>query len=242
MLREITKFLVADWNDYSLPDDLIGDLYSFDRSDISVCAYIDRANAGEIQQLILDLLLGNALHVQGHCVDEDPSECETAFMNLVKLEELSATPAEIAIERIDLDKLTNPSDVLEVIAANIEHLAEVAQFISAGAPHHTGNVEAAANQLGYHYSVEGWKKHESAAATQESPAPADPAQVAQNDAEDAEAPARSVLKLKQKAEAPAPAPAPDQAGPVIKVKKTRSVELAPAAAWPFPSGPDRQKM
>ncbi|WP_157201586.1 hypothetical protein [Massilia sp. Root418] len=54
---------------------------------------------------------------------------------LVKIEGLSARASEIAIARIDISELQNPSDVHEVLAANIEYLAEDARHIVGKAPH-----------------------------------------------------------------------------------------------------------
>ncbi|MYM37238.1 ParB/RepB/Spo0J family partition protein [Duganella sp. FT94W] len=216
IMRELAKLLIRDHcNEYSLPDDLIGDLYSFERSDDSACAYIDQADASEVQMLILDTILGDALSVHPHYLDEEPSELEDAFLSMVKLEGIDASAAEIAIERIDPTLLTNPTDVLEVIEANIEHLGEVAAFIIDRAPHHLGNVEAAANKLGYFHTVDGWTKKEEASEAK---------------------PERGTLKLKTKQKDHSEATPVD--GPVITVKKTRSasVPLSPAATWPFPTG------
>lgn len=83
MLRELAKMLILDWdNEYSLPDDLIGDLYSFDRSDVSVCSYIDQSDAAEVQLLIIDILLGNALSVSPRYYNsDDPSHLSAAVVN-----------------------------------------------------------------------------------------------------------------------------------------------------------------
>lgn len=218
MLRELAKLMVRDWsNDYSLPDDVIGDLYPFHRSDDAVCAHIDQADATEVQLLIMDMVLSDALNVSSHCLNDEPSDVEDTFQAIVQLEGVSVSAGEIAIERIDVQGLDNPSDVHKVLAANVEHLADVCQHIVAKAPHHIGNVQTAANALGYFYGVDGWKKRTNA------DAPAAP--VAQ----------RPKIQLKAKATDAEPA-ATAETGPTIKVKKHRTVEITPAAAWPFPTG------
>jgi ParB/RepB/Spo0J family partition protein len=90
MFREIAKLLVRE---HALPDDLIGDLYSFeDRSDAGVCAYIDQAEYAQIQMIVLDLLIGEFLSVQHWEVDrlEDNYGVDT-LQALAKLEGLDPT-------------------------------------------------------------------------------------------------------------------------------------------------------
>lgn len=225
MLRELAKLLIRDWRfECSLPDGLIGDLYSFDRSDDSACTHIDQADATEVQLLIMDALLSDALTVNLHDLDADPTEIETTFLDLVKLEEITASPADIAIERIDLAELKNPSDVYDVIAENIDHLSDVARFIGAGAPHHLGNVEAAANKLGYFYSTDGWNRKE-----------LDGALLGTKEAAEA-APTTNRLKLQLKTKVSESEKPSGDAGPVIKIKKHRNVEVSQPAACPIPSG------
>lgn len=60
-LRELAKALAMQ---RSLPDDLLSDDYPLtDRSDAVIGAYIDQAEQGEVQMILLDLLLGEALGV-----------------------------------------------------------------------------------------------------------------------------------------------------------------------------------
>ncbi|BBB60248.1 hypothetical protein UNDKW_1975 [Undibacterium sp. KW1] len=55
--------MVTDYrNDFSLPDDLLGDLYPFEGgADETVCQYIDQASIEEVQILLVDLVLGESL-------------------------------------------------------------------------------------------------------------------------------------------------------------------------------------
>jgi hypothetical protein len=184
----------------------------------------------------MDLLLGEALETPYHCLDDDPSCVDDAFSTLAKLEGVEATAADIAVERIDVSLLNNPTDVYEALKDNIEHLTEVSKFIVARAPHHLGNVVAAANQLDYLYNNGEWQKKEAAAAV---PAPAADADVDANPNahvdEAAPTPApREKIKLKAKPKSEEPAEHPS--GTVVTVKKTR---LVPASAWPFPTGPQK---
>lgn len=236
MFRELAKLLVRDFNSYSLPDDLLGDLYKFNRSDDDACAYIDQADAVEVQLLMMDMLLGEALSVSAHSLDDDPELTDEALLALAKIEGVSASASEIAIERIDISELRNPSDVHEVLAANIEHLAEVARHIVDKAPHHLGNVVKAANELEYVYNKDGWTKVSSPTVLDQEQAD----QGAQTDSDDAselaadlecEDPAspspRAKLQLKTKPAAPA---ATD--GPIVKIKKNRAAAVPPNGDLP----------
>lgn len=70
-LRELVKLMVLDNNCLSLPDDLLGDVYPFkERSDEALCAYIDKADASELQLLLVDLLIGEHLSVDYWAVDD----------------------------------------------------------------------------------------------------------------------------------------------------------------------------
>jgi ParB/RepB/Spo0J family partition protein len=220
MFRELAKVLVRDYN-YSLPRDLIGDLYSFGRDEDSTCAYIDQADTCRVQQLILDMVLGDALSVSRHDLDDEPSWVEDAFFTLTGKEQIIASAGEIAAERIDVSELETADDVGAVVAANLEHLADVARHILDRAPHHLSHVEAAANELGYFHGQGGWHKRttdiDDTAGTTAAPAP--------------EPTPRPTLGLKNRPAADTP---PD--GPVVTIKKNRSADLVPEAAWPFPSG------
>jgi ParB/RepB/Spo0J family partition protein len=215
-LRALAKAMILDSDQpFSVPDDLLGDLYSFGRSDVEACAYIDQADAPTVQLLIMDMLVSESLSVSTWCVDDDPAETYIHIERMATDAGITVTPADLAIAGIDIKSLNGPDDVREMISENVEHLAEVCQHIVAKAPHHVGNVQAAANALGYVYAVDGWKKEE----------PVDTPEPIALQTE------RPKLQLKTK---PASTDKPVD-GPIVKVKKHRTVELTPAAAWPFPT-------
>jgi hypothetical protein len=168
---------------------------------------------------MMDMLLGETLRVSRHDVGDDPTTAEEAFFALAAKEGLSASAGEIAAARIDVSKLETADDVGAVIAAHIEHLADVARHIIDKAPHHLNNVEAAANELGYFHGQDGWQKR---AAAVDDVAGADHEPIP-------EATARPTLGLKNKPTADLP-----QDGPVVTIKKHRGAALEPEAAWPFP--------
>ncbi|WP_175472658.1 MULTISPECIES: ParB/RepB/Spo0J family partition protein [unclassified Duganella] len=251
MLRELAKLMVRDdMNEMSIPDDLIGDLYPFDRDDDSVCAFIDQADAATVQLLVMDLVMGEGLSVSSHYIEEEESEPDARYLAINSIAvaadittneaDLAATAAALVVRGIDVCDLETADDVLEVLEQNLDHLNAVCAHVIAEAPHHLSNVEQAAHHLGYEYGTAGWhKKTEAQANSADTTTPAEP--------DHAESPAaeqqpRSKLSIKPKAAATQA----EQAGPVVKVKKNRAAQaqaaapLAPAAAWPFPT-PNRSQ-
>ncbi|MFZ6767484.1 ParB/RepB/Spo0J family partition protein [Undibacterium sp. Di26W] len=75
-LREFVKAIVTDYrNDFSVPDDLLGDLYPFESGDDeTVCSYIDQASIEEVQILLVDLILGETLSISQWTIDDAGDE------------------------------------------------------------------------------------------------------------------------------------------------------------------------
>jgi hypothetical protein len=245
MLRELAKLLALDHtNDYSLPDDLLGTLYTFGGSDKDLCVYIDQAEPTEVQLLIMDLLMGEVFSMPSQDPDDDPEPLEAAFQAIISTEGIVATPDEIRVtageivaSRIDTDELEDADDVLDVIKEHLEYLPQVAAHIINKAPHHMRRVEAAANRLGYVYN-HGWKKLATDDAAGIDPVQHDEAaQLASEDTASADQahsaepvpPAssqRPKLQLKEKP------PAPAAVGPIIKKKKNRALAMQPNGDLP----------
>jgi hypothetical protein len=209
--------------------------YPCERDDESVCAYLDQATAADVQCLIMDMLLGEGLRTYYHSLDEGLRPAEEALYALAKAEGVSVTAGEIAAARIDVRDLKNPSDVMEVIKANIEHLADITRHIIDKAPHHTGNVEAADNTLGYFYN-NGWSKADDAACADQvqvdEAAPLDTEDADGNDqVQDAE-PAQLASSQRSKLQVKAKPPTPATSGPIIKTKKNRTVAVLPNSDLP----------
>jgi ParB/RepB/Spo0J family partition protein len=213
MLRELAKAMVSD---YPLPDDLIGDLYDFERDDDAVCAFIDQADYPAIQLLMMDLIVGESLSVGVWDLDDEPTAAYWAVHTMADAVGIEVTPADLAVAGIDVADLEDAVDVRDAIAENIEHLGAVAAHIIDKAPHHLANVEVAANSLGYFYSTAGWQKQAEQTSTVDSTDSATP---------------RKTLTVSRKPAAKEDA-TENSSGPTISVKKTR---LTPAAAWPFPT-------
>lgn len=246
MLRELAKLLALDYtNDYSLPDDLLGPLYTFGGSDKELCAYIDQAEPTEVQLLIMDLLMGEVFSMPSQDPDDDPEPLEAAFQAIISIENIVATPDEIRVtageivaSRIDTDELEDADDVLDVIKEHIEYLPQVAAHIINKAPHHIGRVEAAANQLGYVYN-HGWRKQatdddagtdqvqdDDAAAQLASDDDAGSDQVQHDAAPQLATTPRPTLQVKARP------PAAVALGPIIKKKKNRALAVPPNGDLP----------
>jgi ParB/RepB/Spo0J family partition protein len=111
-LRALAKLMVSE---HSIPDDLIGDLYPFeDRSDHGVCAYIDQAGAGEVQTLMLDMLLGECLGVETwQLVRGDEIESDEGYKTLLTIaahEEMHASDEPLGAGQVE-GQTTNRSKI-----------------------------------------------------------------------------------------------------------------------------------
>lgn len=70
-LRAVLKFMLADYSMPDLPKEL-DDLYPFNASDEDATrTYIDQADAPELEALMLDMFVGNALHYSPWDLDEN---------------------------------------------------------------------------------------------------------------------------------------------------------------------------
>lgn len=102
-LREFVKAMVNDYrNDFSLPDDLLGDLYPFEGgSDETVCSYIDQASIEEVQILLVDLVLGDSLSVNTYSLDDigDEDDQFNTVLAMAKAEDIDPD-----IVRAELEK------------------------------------------------------------------------------------------------------------------------------------------
>ncbi|MBY0241887.1 MAG: ParB/RepB/Spo0J family partition protein [Burkholderiaceae bacterium] len=218
-LRELVKLLVRGDYGMTLPDDLLGDLYSFeDRGDEGVCAYIDQADASEVHLLLVDLIVGE--HLGGapwYSGDEHESIGHQALLAMAAHEGIAPNPttAEDGPATPDMfPVIDEDTDIGALVAANIHRIPELAAQVIDNAPHHLAEFEAAANANGFTYKSGKWHT----APTQQ----ADDAPHQQADSEPTDAPAaapkRVTIQLKSKPATPAEAD-----GPIVKVKKIRNI-------------------
>lgn len=90
MVREVAKYLVRDeHNGYCLPDDLIGDLYAFDgSSDKALCEYIDQAEFGQVELIIMDLVFGEQLHIHPSDMNSGPTLGQQVIDTMARAEKI----------------------------------------------------------------------------------------------------------------------------------------------------------
>ena len=112
-LREFVKAIVTDYrNDFSLPDDVLGDLYPFEGgADETVCNYIDQASIEEVQILLVDLILGETLSVSQWTIDDIGNEDDqfNTVLAMAKAEGIDADQV-----RAELEKPVEPEPAQEL--------------------------------------------------------------------------------------------------------------------------------
>lgn len=159
-LRELTKLALQD---RPLPDDLLGDEYSFKASsDAAAEEYIDQADLAQVQLLLIDLLVGETLSVDRwdiqykHHVDDNfqsvlaMARHEGIDPDAVR-EELQPTP-------IDVSEMGG-SDLVEFITKHPHRLDELTKIIMTHSRGElTGMLETACGILGYAWSGLEWVK------------------------------------------------------------------------------------
>lgn len=176
-LRELTKLALQA---HHLPDDLLGDEYSFKASsDAAAEEYIDQADLAQVQLLLIDLLVGETLSVDRwdiqhkHHADDNfqlvlaMARHEGIDPDAVR-EELHPTP-------IDVSKMGG-SDLVEFITKHPHRLVELTKIVMAHPRGElTGMLETACGILGYTWSGLEWVKGSDQAATSKAAtkAPAD---------------------------------------------------------------------
>lgn len=106
-LREFVKAIVTDYrNDFSVPDDLLGDLYPFEGgADDTVCNYIDQASIEEVQILLVDLILGETLSVSQWTIDDVGDEDDQFNTVLAMAKAEGIDPDQV---RAELEKPVEP--------------------------------------------------------------------------------------------------------------------------------------
>ncbi len=226
-LRELAKALLLE---RSLPDDLLGDDYPLqDSGDASVAAYIDQAAQSDVQMLILDLLLGEALGVnewdlRNGELDEDDDEFAVvrAIARHEGIDTSGAAQAEQA--SLTVEDLTG-IDLATFAAANPDRIGEATTLIMDQVPHLVRAWERACNSAGYMWNRGAWHKAECA----EIPAATAP--------DATELPARKTLSIKPRS-VTAPGTEGTADDPLIKTKKPARTVIVPTLAYTAPEALD----
>lgn len=256
-LRELTKLALIH---HPLPDDLLGDAYSFEASsDAAVAAYIDTAGLAEVQLLLVDLLVGETLSVSTWDLRND-EYLQDDFRTIAAM----ARHEGIDPDQVREDRFPSPIDVAKwqygdlvaFIGKYPQRLAELKEIIL---PHPrgelTGMLDRAAKEHGYVYKDGAFTLPPPAPAA-EAPAQAEPQQASVDAVDDGDdlaaqlaeveaakpAPKQPAAKAAKPKSTPAAAlKSGKQASPAAKpaskaAKKAAPTAAKPAAAdpWPFP--------
>lgn len=94
MLRVLTKLLL---NQFPLPSDVLSDLYSFDTStDEAIASHIDARSTlpNEIDQILMDLLIGESLTVSSWELEHEDPEDNGTYRALLDLAEIAGIDAD----------------------------------------------------------------------------------------------------------------------------------------------------
>lgn len=241
-LREFVKLLVCGYNDYSIPDDLIGDVYPFETAtDEAVCAYIDQASMPEVQLVLVDLVMGECLGVDHYDIqDLEESEHVDTWNALTEM----ARHEGIDTEQVRLEhELSNsapedvkPEDFKAFIEIQPDRLADLTALVMKSQPHNISALQEAATANGYQWTrwelpVPGaaWVKPDGSVADVATTS-AEPA------AAETPAPAAEEIGSGDYVDANDFKETPEPAKPAVKSKAKVAVPkvLKPAEAWPFP--------
>ena len=245
-LREFVKLMVRSYNDYAIPDDLIGDLYPFpEATDGAVCAYIDQATLPEVQLILVDLVMGECLGVDAFDIhDLEDANSAPTWNTLVDMARHEGVDAQLERREHDL-RSTAVADIAsedfnDLIRLVPERLAELTTVVMETQPHNIAALERAANDNGYTWSKwqtptpgSAWVKSDGAVTEVDSsaPSPADATNKVSPEAAVAEGayvdPADFVQAAPEPAKRASKAKTP-------KVKPTAPVP-APVDSWPWPT-------
>jgi ParB/RepB/Spo0J family partition protein len=231
-LRELAKHLVKEFN---LPRNLLGTEYPFeDGSDAGAAAYIDQASQGEVQMIILDLLLGDCIEANhwNMAAADDANEEGFAVVRAIARHEgitLDDAGPTISIEPhadtfgIDVAVLQDADTLRAFITDNPAKLNDVTPLVIQKAPHLVKSLDVIGHETGYMWRDNEWHAPEPAKL-----APAAAWPFPTDTAEGAAEVARKTLTLKPRA-------ASSDDGDAIRTKKpSRTTTLTGTLAYTAP--------
>ncbi len=230
-LRELVKMML---HLAPLPEDILRDVYDFDTSsDESIGAHIDQAGLPEVQLLLVDIAVGEALSVtpyeiQNGSVGDDTFNYVAAMCAAEGIEPAVVREAMYPSE-FDVASMQH-ADLVRIIKATPERLNGLSKAILADTKRFDliAMLEKAANEQGFIYGTDGWtSKVQMMGATttaaivdEVAPPQAEPASETEADAEQL---AEQMVENESKA------------APKSKTVKSR---LSAATGWPFPKSSD----
>lgn len=243
-LREFVKLMVRSYNDYAIPDDLIGDLYPFPKAtDDAVCAYIDQATLPEVQLILVDLVMGECLGVDAFDIhDLEDANSAPTWNTLVDMARHEGVDAQLERREHDLRNtavvdIAN-EDFSDLIRLMPERLAELTAVVMDKQPHNISALQRAAEANGYTWSKwqtptpgSAWVKSDGSLTevTSSAVTPAHTNDQANTEAAVAEGDYVDPSDFIQAA------PAPAKRAGKAKTTKANPTAPAPADAWPWPT-------
>ena len=243
-LREFVKLMVRSYNDYAIPDDLIGDLYPFpEATDDAVCAYIDQATLPEVQLILVDLVMGECLGVDAFDIhDLEDANSAPTWNTLVEMARHEGVDAQLERREHDL-RNTAVADIAnedfsDLIRLMPERLAELTTVVMDTQPHNIAALQRAAEANGYTWSKwqtptpgSAWVKSDGSLTevTSSAVTPAHTTDQANTVAAVAEGDYVDPSDFIQAA------PAPAKRAGKAKTAKAKPTAPAPADAWPWPT-------
>lgn len=243
-LREFVKLMVRSYNDYAIPDDLIGDLYPFpSATDDAVCAYIDQATLPEVQLILVDLVMGECLGVDAFDIhDLEDANSAPTWNTLVDMARHEGVDAQLERREHDL-RSTAVADIANEDFADFvrlmpERLAELTAVVMDTQPHNIAALQRAAEDNGYTWSKwqtptpgSAWVKNDGAVIEVASSAVAPTDATNQVSTEAAAAEGDYVDPADFVQAAPEPAKRVGKA----KAPKAKPAAPAPVKPWPWPT-------
>lgn len=236
--------MVRSYNDYAIPDDLIGDVYPFpEATDDAVCAYIDQATLPEVQLVLVDLVMGECLGVDSFDIhDLDDANSAPTWNTLVDMARHEGLDAQIERREHELRNIAIADIASEEFTAFIrfmpERLAELTTVVMDTQPHNIAALQRAAEANGYTWSKwqtptpgSAWVKSDGSLTevTSSAVTPAHTTDQANTEAGVAEGDYVDPSDFIQAA------PAPAKRAGKAKTTKAKPAAPAPAEAWPWPT-------
>ena len=244
-LREFVKLMVRSYNDYAIPDDLIGDLYPFpEATDDAVCAYIDQATLPEVQLILVDLVMGECLGVDALDIhDLEDANSTPTWNTLVDMARHEGVDAQLERREHEL-RNTAVADIASeeftvLIRLMPERLADLTAVVMDTQPHNIAALQRAAEDNGYTWSKwqtptpgSAWVKSDGAVTEVSSSAVA-PADTTSQESTEAATAEGDYVDAADFAQA---APEPAKRAGKAKAPKAKPAASAPplAESWPWP--------
>lgn len=246
-LREFVKLMVRSYNDYAIPDDLIGDLYPFpEATDDAVCAYIDQATLPEVQLILVDLVMGECLGVDAFDIhDLEDANSAPTWNTLVDMARHEGVDVQLERHEHELRNTAVADIASEEFTVFIrlmpERLADLTAVVTDTQPHNISALQRAANDNGYTWTQwqtpspgSAWTKGDGSIVLLTGDTQQPPAATAEQTAQEAPAAPNGDGDYVDPADFEKPAPEATKRASKAKTPKAKPAAPAPVESWPWP--------